>query len=68
MYQISASASAANPETAIWREEIRLLEQRLRSMGEDGDCAYERAMSCLYRAIVAERKRQLTLLGLSSDI
>ena len=33
------------------REEITLLERRIRLMGEDGDCAYERAMSTLYRKI-----------------
>jgi hypothetical protein len=44
------------------REEITLLERRIRLMGEDGDCAYERAMSTLYQRMVAERWRQIALL------
>ena len=44
------------------REEITLLERRIRLMGEDGDCAYERAMSALYQRMVAERWRQIALL------
>ena len=44
------------------REEITLLERRIRRMGEDGDCAYERAMSTLYQRMVAERWRQIARL------
>jgi hypothetical protein len=44
------------------RQEIALLEARLRSMGGDGDCAYERAMSLLYVAMVEERRRRLESL------
>lgn len=44
-------------------EEIRLLERRLRLMGGDGDCAYERAISTLYQGMVAERWRQLARLA-----
>ena len=44
------------------REEITLLERRIRLMGEDGDCAYERAMSALYQRMVAERWRKIALL------
>ena len=44
------------------REEISLLERRIRLMGEDGDCAYERAMTMLYQRMVAERWRQIALL------
>jgi CII-binding regulator of phage lambda lysogenization HflD len=44
------------------REEITLLERRIRLMGEDGDCAYERAMSTLYRKMVAERWQKIALL------
>ena len=44
------------------REEITLLERRIRLMGEDGDCAYERAMSTLYQRMVAERWRQIARL------
>ncbi|MCO6412334.1 MAG: hypothetical protein J5I92_06280 [Thiogranum sp.] len=63
MYQTSAALlPAANPETMRLLEEIATLEQRLHTMGEDGDCAYERAMSTLYRTLVEERKQQLTEL------
>ena len=44
------------------REEIAVLEDRLDDMGGDGDCAYERAMSCLYAEMLKERKRQLAAL------
>ncbi len=44
------------------REEISLLERRIRLMGEDGDCAYERAMSMLYQRMVAERWQRIALL------
>ena len=44
-------------------EEISLLERRIRLMGEDGDCAYERAMSRLYQTMVADRWRRLAALG-----
>jgi hypothetical protein len=43
-------------------EEITLLERRIRLMGEDGDCAYERAMSALYQTMVAERWRRIAAL------
>ena len=43
-------------------EEISRLEQRLESMGMDGDCAYERAISTLYRSMVEERRQQLASL------
>jgi hypothetical protein len=43
-------------------EEIALLEERRRLMGEDGDCAYERAISRLYQSMVAERWQLLAVL------
>lgn len=46
-------------------EEIRRLERRVRCMGEDGDCAYERAISRLYVALVKKRKEQLAALRAS---
>ena len=52
-------------QAAQLREEIELLEQRIRLMGEDGDCAYERAMTRLYRTMVAERRQQLAALRIS---
>jgi hypothetical protein len=65
MYQTSAVIRrAACPDRTRLLEEIATLEQRLLAMGEDGDCAYERAMSTLYRAIVDDRKQQLTRLML----
>ena len=45
--------------------EIATLEQRLHSMGMDGDCAYERAISKLYHSMIEERKQQLAELRLS---
>ena len=58
----------ANPDPARLREEIETLEQRLHIMGEDGDCAYERAMSKLYRGMVEARKQQLNRLPFSSSV
>jgi len=43
--------------------EITCLERRLRSMGGDGDCAYERSMSRLYRDMVRQRRLELASLG-----
>lgn len=40
-------------------EEIVLLAERLRRFGGDGDCAYERALSRLYRSLVDQRLQQL---------
>ena len=65
MHKVSAETlPAGGPETARLREEIEVLEQRLHCMGEDGDCAYERAMSTLYRGMVEERRLRLTALSL----
>ncbi|WP_455233981.1 hypothetical protein [Thiogranum longum] len=47
-------------------EEIAVLEQRLRVMGVDGDCAYERAISKLYTRMVEERRQQLADLQLAA--
>lgn len=41
------------------RQEIAFFEGRLIEMGEAGDCAYERALSKVYQALLAERKHQL---------
>ncbi len=40
-------------------EEIAYLEGRLRAMGEEGDCAYERAMSRHYSELLNSRRREL---------
>ena len=57
---------ALNGEPAVHedalRSEIDLLEARLVSMGLDGDCAYERAMSRVYDRLLKERKRQLAAI------
>lgn len=50
------------PPALELREEITLLERRIRLMGEEGRCAYERAMSRPYQIMVAERWRQLVSL------
>ena len=47
-------------------EEIAALEQRLHSMGMDGDCAYERAISKLYHGMIKKRKQRLAELRVSS--
>mgnify|MGYP005845361007 CR=1 FL=1 len=44
------------------RQEITQLERRLRSMGLDGDCAYERALSQAYDALLIQKRRQLAAL------
>ncbi len=41
------------------RQEIAFLESRLSEMGEDGDCAYEHALSRTYATLLLERRRQL---------
>ncbi len=55
-------ASADDIQALRLQDEITALETRLQDMGEDGDCAYERAMSRLYTDMVAERKRDLAAL------
>lgn len=36
------------------RELVHYLEQRLATIGEQGDCAYERAMGQVYRDLIAQ--------------
>jgi len=43
-------------------DEIDVLENRLHRLGQDGDCAYERAMSARYRSLVEDRKALLSAL------
>ncbi len=43
-------------------EEIKLLEARLHTVGLDGDCAYERALSKVYDSLLIQRRRQLASL------
>ena len=44
------------------RQEIAFFETRLNEMGEQGDCAYERALSHAYETLLRERRRQLAQL------
>ena len=44
------------------RQEIAFFETRLHEMGEQGDCAYERALSRAYEALLRERRTQLDQL------
>lgn len=44
------------------RQEIAFFETRLNQMGEQGDCAYEHALSRAYEALLRERRRQLAQL------
>lgn len=44
------------------RQEIAFFETRLHEMGEQGDCAYERALSRAYEVLLRERRSQLAQL------
>lgn len=44
------------------RQEIAFFETRLHEMGEEGDCAYEHALSRAYETLLSERRRQLAQL------
>ncbi len=41
-------------------EEIAYLEARLIAIGQNGDCAYEKAMARSYRELLQLRRRELT--------
>lgn len=43
-------------------EEITALENRIETLGFDGDCAYEHAISRLYQSLVEDRKNCLAAL------
>ena len=45
------------------REEIAFFEGRLTQIGDAGDCAYERALSRIYRVLLVERRNQLAKLS-----
>ena len=66
MYSITGlPPSFGHERTLQLQDEIATLEARLAEMGEDGDCAYERAMSRLYTGMLEERRRRLaTLVGI----
>ncbi len=44
------------------RQEIAFLEARLHEMGDNGDCAYEHALSRAYKVLLLERRAQLAKL------
>ena len=44
------------------RQEIAFFEARLSEMGEQGDCAYEHALSRAYETLLRERRDQLSQL------
>ncbi|MBK8507392.1 MAG: hypothetical protein V9G63_12510 [Candidatus Competibacter sp.] len=44
------------------RQEIAFFEGRLHEMGEQGDCAYEHALSRAYETLLRERRAQLSQL------
>ena len=41
------------------RQEIAFFETRLHEMGEEGDCAYEHALTRTYETLLNERRSQL---------
>ena len=49
------------------RQEVAFFESRLTEMGESGDCAYERALSNVFRTLLAERRTQLAALNKSAS-
>lgn len=59
---ITACAGGRDDTAVHLEEEIVTLERRIREMGVDGDCAYERAMSKVYIGLVEKRKLQLAEL------
>jgi len=60
----SSQASAADAQMLEIHEEIAVLQRRLDDMGQDGDCAYERAMARVYAGLVEKRREQLAQLAL----
>lgn len=42
--------------------ELQLFERQLQRYSEEGDCAYERALSRLYLRLFEQRRRQLDAL------
>jgi hypothetical protein len=44
------------------RQEIAFFETRLHEMGDQGDCAYEHALSRAYETLLRERRHQLAQL------
>ncbi len=42
--------------------ELQMFQRQLHRFAGDGDCAYERALSALYRKLFEQRLRQLSAL------
>jgi hypothetical protein len=59
----AAKPTAADRQTRML-EEIAYLEARLRDIGGNGDCAYEKSLERSYRSLISER-RQLLAEGYS---
>lgn len=55
----SLLGSRQAPTPAQIRDLSAYLENRLAIIGEQGDCAYERAMGTMYRSLLDELGRQL---------
>jgi hypothetical protein len=58
-----APPAAANDAGTMTRlqDEIATLERRLKQIGPDGDCGYEKAMIRFFRDQIDRRRRQLDL-------
>lgn len=56
---IGAQRAQRGQSLDFLRQEIAFFEGRLTEMGESGDCAYERALSKVYQALLSERRHQL---------
>ena len=65
--QVGAQTMPSGRTVDYLRQEIAFFESRLLEMGESGDCAYERALSNVFRALLAERRTQLASLNKSSS-
>lgn len=49
-------------------EEIAFLEGRLITIGQTGDCAYEKSLSKTYRDLLRVRRKQLNILRRKSRL
>ena len=63
--QVSTQSILGGRSIDYLRQEIAFFESRLTEMGESGDCAYERALSNVFRTLLAERRIQLASLNKS---
>ena len=56
---IASRPAHAVRETDHLRQEIAFLQARLQQIGDQGDCAYERALGTVYRTLLDQRCQQL---------